>query len=92
MNGVIADTRRRVTAAECNAFKVPSPALLAAAGPPQPASSRRSPPRASDRREQGAGGSTTQKRFHHAVTGAAMSLDESIARDVIALLGGRAAY
>ena len=36
MNGVIADTRRRVTAAECAAYRMPSAALLAAAGPPQP--------------------------------------------------------
>jgi hypothetical protein len=37
MNGVIGDTHRRITAAECTAYKVPSAALLAAAGPPQPA-------------------------------------------------------
>jgi hypothetical protein len=37
MNGVIGETHRRVTAAECEAYKVPpSSALLAAAGPPQP--------------------------------------------------------
>jgi len=37
MNGVIGETHRRVTAAECEAYKVlPAAALVAAAQPPQP--------------------------------------------------------
>jgi hypothetical protein len=37
MNGVIGDTHRRITAAECDAYKIPpAAALMAAAGPPQP--------------------------------------------------------
>jgi hypothetical protein len=36
MNGVIGDTRRRVTAAECTAYKAPLAPLVAAIGPPQP--------------------------------------------------------